>query len=653
MFEAYSVGIRISLINGVSAGLIAMSREFGRTNLAAKELQASLNSIKKTMLIGGALAGAGLGLFWALSKTIGPAREIAHQLALMNAAGMRGVEIANAQRAAYSALAIAPTSSVAENLAAIRELRMVFGNTNTAIANLPVVQRLQAILAAQHGDDMRAGTEDAYTVAKALELKGAVRTAGQFNIQADMMAKAIEASGGKVTPQDFLSAFKYGRTATAGWSDQFVYTVLPTLIQEMKNRGGSGGAGGPGNALMSAYAAVVSGQIPQKAIPVWQQLGLLDPSKVVRTRTGATKGLQPGAIQGWELFQQNPFAWAQQVLDPALQRKGITSDAQVRQTLGYMFANRTAGFAMVQMAMQAWKFTRDQKLIGQATGLGGYNQLLKNDPMLAQLALQKQWNSLLATLGFTIMPDLIKMMTALIPMIRNFTMWASSHPDGVRNLMRGLVALATLLTASGIITMLVGIGKGFALVGRVLGIGKWVSALPAVGRGFAAIGGAIAGLPLGAMAVAAGIIVGIGGAFVGLKIGLEKFFQWMNGQLHIPLAPWQTPGNNPFTAIPHAAHQLWDNINGGHPSPSGPKPGTRTGRGVVGGSAAGTGSPHVAPASYTNNGQRVGDVYIDGKIAGKVILGGAVRRAGVTQASSAGFDGTNLPTPVGSMLVGV
>src|SRR5581483_10143561 len=142
----------------------------------------------------------------------------------------------------------------------------------------PVVQQLQAVLQNVRGGNAK---DEAYTVARALEMKGAARNAGQFEAAADLMTKAIIASGGKVTAQDFLTAFKYGRAATLGWDDRFTFGILPTLIQEMKSAGGSGGAGGPGNALMSAYAAVVGGTVPQKALKLWHKLGLLDPSKIV------------------------------------------------------------------------------------------------------------------------------------------------------------------------------------------------------------------------------------------------------------------------------------------------------------------------------------------------------------------------------------
>lgn len=461
LFEAYTVGVRLALTGNVISGLGMISRQFAKTHADAKGLQRQLDKIKLTMMGGGVLFGLGAFGFSMIGKAVKPASEYAHQLAQMRIAGMKNLEIAQATAKAWKIAAEVPTASAAENLAAIRELRMVFGNTGHAIENVATIQKIQAVLSNVMGGN--AG-DQAYSLAKALEMKGAVRNPAEFNVQADLITKAIIAGGGKIQAGDFLSAFKYGRAATQGWSDQFAYTILPTLIQEMKSSGGNGGTGGPGNALMSAYAAVVGGTVPQKALKEWQSLGLLDPSKVVWNRVGTAKGLRPGGIAGSDLFQQNPFAWAQTVLLPAMLKKGITDEKNQRQVLQYLFPNRTAGFVMQQMTLQGWKFTRDQKLIGQAKGLAGYNELLKTDPQMAAMALHKQWQNLLATIGYQIMPTLIKATLWLIDALRKLTAWAQRHPTTVKVLTWAFIGLSSALMFGGTVLLLKGAFMGLELV---------------------------------------------------------------------------------------------------------------------------------------------------------------------------------------------
>ena len=341
------------------------------------------------------------------------AKEYADQLAQLNILGMTHRQVAESIAAAWKTTGTVLTTTATQNIAAIRELRQVFGGNEegfrNVIGNLDTVQKMQAVLSAATGGKI--GGDQAYTVAKALEMKGATREPAEFTTESDMMTKAIVASGAKVTPQDFLQAFKYGRAATAEWSNAFAYTVLPTLIQEMKSSGGMTNAiGGPGNALMSLYAGLVGGVIPQKNLETWKKmglsdaemgelrktfaenkldasnlsawgaLGLLDPSKVVKTRTGATKGVQEGAILGWELFQQNPYLWAQQILGPAMERAGYRTDQQKSAVIAHLVGSRTAQFMLQQMTVQGWKFARDIPLYQSAEGLSAYQKSFADEP---------------------------------------------------------------------------------------------------------------------------------------------------------------------------------------------------------------------------------------------------------------------------------
>lgn len=512
-FDAYKIAIRLSLINNVSSGLLGLSTQFTKVHNDAQLVQKDLDKIKLTMLKGAALVGVGAFGLGMIGKTIGPAKEYAHQLALMNTAGMKHLEIVKATNAAWDAAKVVPTSSASENLASVRELRMVFGDTGHAIENMPVVQQLQAILRDVKGGKS-GGRDEAYEVAKALELKGAVRTPEEFRVQADMMAKAIVASGGKVGATDFLGTFKYGRSATAGWSDAFSYTILPTLIQEMKTAGGSsGGAGGPGNALMSAYAAVVGGTIPQKSLKIWQKIGMLDPSKIVYDKVGSAKGVHPGGIMGSDEFQSNPYLWVQKFLVPALQKAGYKTAEQEKQALQYLFPNRTAGFVMTQMATQGWKFERDRKLIGEAQGLGAYQQLLKNDPEMAQMALHKQWESLLAILGYQIMPVLIKGMLALIDVMRGLAHWIKEYPGLAKTLMYALGGLSLAMAMGGSVLLLKGAFMGLQLVMGVTGGAGLIGKIGSLAM-------SLAGSKLGLAGAAAFAVIEVG------RLGLALLDLW-------------------------------------------------------------------------------------------------------------------------------
>lgn len=520
--EAWTVAVKLNLINQISPGLALISRHFAATHKDAKNLQSELNKIKMLGIVGAGIGGAGFMGLGLIAKTLKPATEYAHQLALMNTSGMKHLEIVKATAAAWEATKTVPTENVMSNLEAIRDLRMVFGNTSYATQYMPIVQQIQGILSSLRHGAPGSSRAESYELAKALEMKGAVRTPAMFAGQADLMTKALVAAGGKVGARDFLSAFKYGRMATAGWGDDFTYKILPTLIQEMKGGGGSA-TGGPGSALMSAYAAVVGGVVPQKALKLWESIGLLDKSKVVWDKVGSAKGIAPGGILGSAEFQANPYAWTLKFLVPALQKAGYTTEAQQKQALQYLFPNRTAGFVMSQFATQSWKFDRDRKLIEGAQGLGGYQELLKSDPMMARLALEKQWESLLAIMGYRIMPQVISVTLKLMDGIRGLSEWCSKHSTTTKALMWSFTGLSAAMAIGGTVMVLTWAFKSMSMVLPL------ATAALSGARGLIPLLSGPVGLSAAALAAGYGI-----GMLINRMLGIEhgELGEWLYDHFH-------------------------------------------------------------------------------------------------------------------------
>jgi len=453
--EAYRIAIGITLTDQVSGILGVLRRDFMRTGEAAEKLKKELAAIKLLALTGGAITGFGMLLARGLWDSVKPAREYNKQLALMNQSSMtlqqRQLAIAAAWRVSSSVMQTTPT----QNIASIMELRQVFGGTDegfkNVIGNLETIQKLTVLLSA-YGENPKDG---AYSVAKALEMHGATKTPAEFNLEADEMMKAIGGSHGRVTPTDFLQAMKYGRVAAQGWDNDFVYTILPTLIQEMKARGGSGGvSGGPGNPLMSAYAAIVGGTIPQKSVKFWEDLNLLDKSKEIYSKGGTLRGIKPGAVKGWSMFQQNPYEWVSKYLLPAFEAKHL-SPAQEQQAIQTLFPNRTASFVMAQMALQRWKFDRDIPIYKGQQGLEGYRQMLHDNPEMAFQAAQAQWTRLQIVIGGELLPVLIPAIEKLASVLAALSDFGRVHPDLLKGLVLGLGGLAVAAMVAGPVLMLV------------------------------------------------------------------------------------------------------------------------------------------------------------------------------------------------------
>lgn len=440
------------------------------------------------------MAYMGMAGLHAIGHALKPAKEYQHELALMDQTSMKHEERVQAIAQAWKTTGQVLTTNVAGNLSSIMELRQVFGGEKPeqfqhALQNLGMIQKIQGLLGTYAGVG-KAGEGQAYTLAKALEIRGAVKTPEEFGTEAEMMAKAIGASRGRVTAQDFLSAFKFGRTATQGWSKEFTYEILPTMIQELKSKGGSGGAaGGPGNPLMSGFAAIVGGTLPQKALSTYKELGLLDESKLIYSKGGTLRGVKPGGVKGWDLYTENPFRWINEVVMPAMNAKGLT-DAQKVQRFQYLFQNRTAGALASQMGMRGYMFERDVPLYRGQAGIASYDDLMKKDPNLLLQALGDQFKVVGTALGEGIMRGALPLMAGGAVRLNAMGVGLHDRPGLATGIGGGLIGLAGLASV-GIMVR----GIAFALGGLAMipGLATVGAALSRVAGGLAMLSGAALG----------------------------------------------------------------------------------------------------------------------------------------------------------------
>lgn len=426
---------------------------------------------------------AGGAIFGGMVKLAEHGAEVNHQLELMKLQGMQIAEINQAAARAMGVSGSVLTSTYSENLKHVRELRYAFGDTPDALKYLEAVTKANATLNAMKGG----GSDQVWELVKGLEEKGLTAKPEEFLSYIDQMTKAVVASGGKVTPAQFFSAFKYGRTATLGWDETFVTQYLPRLIQSMSGggAGGGSGSGGPGNALMSAFAKVVQGQMPKAAAQMFERMGLA----TVEHIKGSAQSLT--TVRGKDQFIANPYAWVQDTLMPALQAHGITTQNQIVDTISRMFPVRTASAIVTQIALQGRfmlgdksPFEKDARLQREAFDQRmSYDELIKNDYKTMMTAFDAQWKSFNDTIGSILFAPGTPEMGAfadIITLMHSVTAVAQAHPEAVRLVANALAALAASLVIGGLIAL------GIA-VGGLVGVGGIIVALAVGLATFAAL----------------------------------------------------------------------------------------------------------------------------------------------------------------------
>lgn len=502
MFEAYRIGIRISLLaGGVTAGLVALSRQFNKLDGQVAGFQKRLSSIKMNALLGGMALGAGAGIFGFMHKAVNAAKEYTDELVYMRTqAGMTADQVKLLDNAAWNLTTKVPTISGTEALKALMDLRSIFGGDaeglSMSIATAPAIAKAQALLA-QMG--VKNANEQAFSIAKTLEMMGNAvdplaknglkgdpgRAVANFTDHLNLMLQGMQAFHAKILPKDFQNTITYLRSTRYGLGDEFLYKWLPTLMLEYKGGGSGGGRTGPGNALASLISNIVYGQLNPKTLLEWSRMGMIKKGYLQKTK-GFGYHLLPGGVVGSEIFQRAPQEWMPMLFD-AMKAHGVNMEDRnsIIRELTALAPSRTSNDIFVQLGLQAWKFLRDKKNVELARGLSGYQDAMAKSPELAEMAFQTQWRNIMVQLGYQIMPTLLDVLHALTPTLADLSAYLRSNPGAVKKFMLSLAALGTVLQMTG--AFLIGLAgvQGFKLLIDVLKATK--GEMPGAAKGLKAV----------------------------------------------------------------------------------------------------------------------------------------------------------------------
>lgn len=622
MFEAYKIAVKISLVNHVSAGLLSMSKQMIGLQGNAKALKKELDGIKMIALVGGAAAGTGFMGLGIMAKMLKPAQEYAHQLNIINMAGWTQRDIANAVGDAWKNTGNVITTTATENLRTLLDLKNVLGDFGEARMALPIVSRIQSVLAASSEEKISGNSKDlAYSMAKALDIIGAAQNKESFESQAEQMAKVIIATQGRVTPEAFKSTFQYARQAKYGLSDVFKYQILPSLIQEnAAGGGGGGGSRGVGPMLAAFYRTTNQGYINKKSLPILESLGLVGASSALKT---TTSGTTVGHFKGWELAGSNPFEWVQTVLMPAIYKQfgKDVSKQKIQDIINQAFRGNQLGASLaLEFALKPVNFLRDQQnIIKTMSTADAYKAALSNDPNTAFDALSAQWANFKTSFMMGVVPVLIPALIKLTNMFNDLARWGRENPLLMKSIAIGLASVFGAMAFGGTVTLLAAAFKGLSLaigfgaVGGVAGITGIAAALGPVGAA------------LLALAAAAGVV------YLAYKF------------LHSASKPPSpgTPMSHPDGIPNPLSNPRFKNVN--HPGVLTP---------YINSFVDWATTPLIPPAPAKSQNGKSGDVYLDGKKVGVVVAphvtNSQAKSAMRPQAGTTRHDGNMSLTPVGA-----
>ncbi len=494
----YQVGIEIHLVDHVSMAMAKVNQAMMLAHGHTVKFQQQMAKLQNTMMKFQAMSVAGNAMFSTaasdLNAMIDPAKEYAHQLNLMNMAGMEHVEIQKNIQAAWETSRNIPTTNPASNMAALGDMRIVFGDDPKHLAEarslLPDFAKIQTIMsAATH--DQAAGhqqTDQIFAAVKGIEMLGKIRTEEQFRHYAEQMTRVMVATQGRVLPSDYSGMIKYARQMKLTMSEDMLFKVAPELIMEMKSQGGGAGSGGGPGAMIAALGRLgVQGIMNKATFKNLQDIGMIQDGYV-----GNDMGAAQNALVGKELLARNSAEWVNTVLIPHItaafpELADFEGDPQKEfavqmKVLDVFRGNQNAVALIMEEFNKRNQFVKFGAMFDKTGGIEKMYQASLNDPAVAETALTESWKTVMMSLGKVLIPFIpyINQFAAALQLVAKFFV---DNPIIAKFVVMGLVATTI-------------VGAILALVGAI-----GLLALPAI----------VMGATLGELAVVAGwVIIAIG-----------------------------------------------------------------------------------------------------------------------------------------------
>jgi hypothetical protein len=449
-FEAYSVAVRLKLVDEVSGGLLGIAGHFkvlqgtiGKTQAEILALEASWKKIKTTALIGGSMMAVGGGMLLGLKAPMEEAAKWQQEAAKFASLGFGALVNADAERFATGMKTYG--TSARDNLTLLSDAMAVFKDLGHAEMAAPIMAKMKFANEAVFGEGGEGNERKFMDMMKVAEMRGGLKSPAEFAAQANTIQQVISGSRNRVDATQLLQALKTGGVALAGMSNDQFYLGSEPLIQEF-------GGQRFGTAMMSAYQNLVQSRGSVGSQQELYRLGLLDKSKVEFNELGGVKKALPGAFTGsklWDEGRNNPLTVLNEVLLPAFQRAGITSDADIINEIGRIFSNRTASNLYARAYQQRESLQNQWTANRSAQNIDQLNDTAKDTPEGKFKELYKTWQNAELQLGLVALPMATKAAENLTGVLQWMTDAMKKNPITTKVLVLAFTALGALFVVGG------------------------------------------------------------------------------------------------------------------------------------------------------------------------------------------------------------
>jgi hypothetical protein len=487
---------------GVAAGGAAMGAGLAGANAQAGGLMTTLRAI------GQLYAAAKITDGLVAAGSAGVAYESARTRA--SGAGLSATEIANVDAAATAGSRAVPQFDRGQAFKMAMDLRSTMNDLPAALAILPEMMRFAYVLKSQSKD----GTVDPDILrdtGKFLQQRGAITDPAKRVAELDNLTRIITANP-SVNVQTMLTNLTQMKGAISGDNVSAGFLpVLAALAEMVPAQGGQIGTQlttlartvmGYNKNGLSAKAANELGMFEDPAGLQWNSQGNIDLKKSNLRMKGAS------------LFQENPLAWAEQFLIPAMRAKGmdVNDTRLVADVLARLFPNRNAAEIAQTMVNKRSKLRADADMTAGAQGSEAQFAAFSQTAQGRWDAVTGQFRDLATVLG-----------ERLLPTIKDVSLWLSKTAQTLGDFFTAHPVVATLALWAAAIT-----GVGLAIAGMAGLFGVAIS-------GFALFGGTSTAIAT----AASGAWAAFGTSFAALATSLGGWLKILGGAFVAAFVGWE------------------------------------------------------------------------------------------------------------------
>jgi hypothetical protein len=530
-FEAYKIGIKISLINHVSTGLGIMAGDFTKAERKALLLEnrlklIQLEGIKLKGVMGGMMFGAGAAGMMLLKGSYEEAKKLAQAQADFKNLNLSALDNSRVFGVATNLSHKTLGTTITNNIKLIQDLHTATGDLNKSLKLSGAYSQFSVAARVQNGgqdvDNL------VLTSIKALEHRGDKVVQSPVALQQELhrQSQVFFATKGRVSPSDYFHLSQTGKMAYTLADSDFLYGPMAAMMQAKTGQT-------TGTAQMTMLSSLIGGHMTNKAKGFLRGMGLWDDQtsplakglkdlinndplvkKLIAAQGDVS--IQSGGLPAYAaaMAAGNTDKFTREILVPAIRKKyGNLSDEQIGLMLTKQF-NRNTADDLSFWVLNAQKVKKDTGIINKSNGFGGaYRSYLKT-PEGAEEAAGAAWKNFLAMFGSVYLPVITKGLLKLAGVLNSLSIAVKHHPRLFKGIVIGLAGLAGALmfgrmvlfisaafrglakalafTRIGGLPGIAGLATRFVVLGAAMKIAfGWVSALALAGAAGYAVGGVI------------------------------------------------------------------------------------------------------------------------------------------------------------------